>query len=168
MWLSFVHFIKMCLIEYWHFGGGSSLRMKEWDSRMCPLRSRIRVVSSLLVLLGSSFLSFKMGCIWENLLWGFSSRNCCHFFGYYLFDFRFEVSIWNFNVFYRESCWLQLYLMSRLYHCPEFRYGLESRKISTFCNGSVSWVCWRSWQLADFPIWCIWEIEELRWGLSGW
>ena len=41
--------------------------------------------------------------------------------------------------------------MSRLYHCPEFRYGLESRKISPFCYWSVSWVTWRSWQLADFP-----------------
>ena len=83
MWLSFVHSIKMCLIEYWfphgHFGGGSSLRMKEWVSRVCPMHSRVMVVSSLLVLLGSSFLSFKIGCIWKSLLWGFSSHNCCHF-----------------------------------------------------------------------------------------
>ena len=83
MWLIFVHSIKMYLIEYWcphgHFGGDSSLRMKEWVSRACPMRSRVRVVSSLLVLLGSSFLSFKIGCIWKRLLWGFSSHNCCHF-----------------------------------------------------------------------------------------
>ena len=73
----------MYLIKYWfphgHFGGGSSLRMKEWVSRLCPMRNRVRVVSSLLVLLGSSFLSFKIGCIWKILLWGFSSHNCCHF-----------------------------------------------------------------------------------------
>ena len=83
MWFSFVHSIKMCLIEYWfifiythgHFGGGSSLRMKELVSRVCPMRSWVRVVSSLLVLLGSSFLSFKIGCIWKSLLWGFSSHN---------------------------------------------------------------------------------------------
>ena len=83
MWFSFVHSIKMCLIEYWfphgHFGEGSSLRMKEWVSRVCPMRVQVRVVSSLLVLLGSSLLSFKMGCIWKSLLWGFSSHNCCHF-----------------------------------------------------------------------------------------
>ena len=83
MWLSFVHSIKMCLIEYWfphgHFGGGSFLSMKESVSLVCPMRSRVRVVSSLLVLLGSSFLSFKIGCIWKSLLWGFSSHNCCHF-----------------------------------------------------------------------------------------
>ena len=68
MWLSFVHSIKMCLIEYWfphgHFGGGSSFRMKEWVSWVCPMRSRVRVVSPLPVLLGSSFLSFKIGSIW--------------------------------------------------------------------------------------------------------
>ena len=83
MWLSFVHSIKMFLIEYWfpygHFGEGSSLRMKNWVSWVCPMRSRVRVVSSLLVLLGSSFLSFKIGCIWKSLLWGFSSHNCCQF-----------------------------------------------------------------------------------------
>ena len=98
MWLSFVHSIKMCLIEYWfphgHFGGGFSFRMSEWVSWVCSMRSRVRVVSSLLVLLGSSFLSFKIGCIWKSLLRGFSSHNC---FGNYLFDFRFEVSIWSFN-----------------------------------------------------------------------
>ena len=64
MLLSFVHSIKICLIEYWfphgHFGGGSSLRMKKWVSRVCPMRSRVRVVSSLLVLLGSSFFSFRI------------------------------------------------------------------------------------------------------------
>ena len=72
----------MCLIEYWfphgHFWGVSSLRMKEWVSWVCPMHSRVRVVSSLLVLLGSSLLSFKIGCIWKSL-WGFSSHNCCHF-----------------------------------------------------------------------------------------
>ena len=41
--------------------------------------NRVRVVSFLLVLLGSSFLSFKMGWIWKSLLWGFSSHNCYHF-----------------------------------------------------------------------------------------
>ena len=44
VWLGFVHSIKMCLIEYWfpygHFGGGSSLRIKEWFSWVCPMRSR--------------------------------------------------------------------------------------------------------------------------------
>ena len=83
VWLSFVHSIKMCLIECWfphgHFGGGSSLRMKEWVNWVCPMRSRVKLVSSLLLLLGSSFLSFKMECIWQSLLWGFSSHNCCHF-----------------------------------------------------------------------------------------
>ena len=83
VWLSLVHSIKMCLIEYWfphgHFGRGSSLRMKEWVSRVCPMYSRVRVVSSLLVLLGSSFLSFKIGCIWKSLLWGSSSHDCCYF-----------------------------------------------------------------------------------------
>ena len=78
MWLGFVHSIKMGFIEYWfphwHFEGGSSLRIKEWVSWVCPMRSRVRVVSSLLVLLGSSFLSFKIGCIWKSLLWGFSSQ----------------------------------------------------------------------------------------------
>ena len=72
----------MCLIEYWfphgYFGGGSSLRMKEWVSRVCPMHSRVRVVSSLLVLLGSNFLSFKISCIWKSLLWGFSSHNRCY------------------------------------------------------------------------------------------
>ena len=83
MWFSFVHSIKMCLIEYWfphgHFVDGSSLRMKEWVIWVCPIRSRVRIVSSLLVLLGFNFLSFKIGCIWKSLLWGFSSHNCCHF-----------------------------------------------------------------------------------------
>ena len=83
MWLSFVYSIKICLIEYWfphgHFGGGSTLRMKEWISWVCPMRSRVRVVSSFLVLLGSNFLSFKICYIWKSLLWGFSSHNCYHF-----------------------------------------------------------------------------------------
>ena len=77
VWLSFVHSIKICFIEYWflhgHFGGGSSLRKKEWVSRVYPMCSRIRVASSLLVLLGSSFLSFKIGCIGKSLLWRFWS-----------------------------------------------------------------------------------------------
>ena len=54
----------MCLIEYWfphgHFVGGSSLRMKEWVCRVCPMHCRVRGVSSLLVLLGSSFLFVKL------------------------------------------------------------------------------------------------------------
>ena len=44
------------------------------------MHSWARMVSSLLVLLGSSFLSFKMGCTWKSLLWEFFSHNCCHFF----------------------------------------------------------------------------------------
>ena len=84
MVVSFVHSIKMYFIVYWfphgHFGGDSSFRMKEWVNLVCPMRSRARVVSSLLVLLGSSFLSFKMGCTLKRLLWGFFSHNCCHFF----------------------------------------------------------------------------------------
>ena len=53
--------------------------MKEWVSRVCPMRSQVREISSLPVLLGSSFLSFKIGCIWKSLLWGISSHNCRHF-----------------------------------------------------------------------------------------
>ena len=123
MWLSFVHSIKMCLIEYWfphgHFMGGSSLIMKEWVSRVCLMRSRVRVVSSLLVLLGSSFLSFKMGCIWKSFLWGFSSHNCCHFlvticlilglrsvFGVLIFEQEFKHSTWSFKVQLVKEEWI--------------------------------------------------------------
>ena len=84
MLVSFVHSIKMCFIMYWfphrNLGGGSSFRMKEWVNLVCPMRSRVRVVSSLLILLGSIFLSFEMGCTCKSLLWGFFSHNCCHFF----------------------------------------------------------------------------------------
>ena len=84
MLVSFVHLIKMCFIMYWflheHLGGGSSFRMKEWINLVCPMHIWARVVSSLLVLLGSRFLSFKMGCTWKSLLRGFFSHNCCHFF----------------------------------------------------------------------------------------
>ena len=71
VWLSFVHSIKKCLIKYWfphgHFVRGFSLRMQEWVSWVCPMHSRVRVVSSLLALLGSTFLSFRIGCI--GLVW---------------------------------------------------------------------------------------------------
>ena len=152
VWLSFVHSIKIYLIEYWfphgHFGGGSSLRMKEWASWVCPIRSRVRVVSSLLVLLGSSFFSFKMGCIWKSLLWGFSSHNCCHFL---------------------VTICLILGLRS-VYGVLMFLSGVMLT--AALANESaLFWIpIWlgiqqniRSWQLADFPIWCFWVIEELRW-----
>ena len=85
MLVNFVHSIKMCFIVYWfphgHLGEGLSFRMKEWVNLVCPMRGRARLVSSLLVLLGSSFRSFKMGCTWKSLLWGRGfSHNCCHFF----------------------------------------------------------------------------------------
>ena len=84
MLVSFVHSIKMCFIVYWfphwHLGGGLSFRMKEWINLVCPMHNRARVVSSLLVLFGSSFLSFKIGCTWKSLLWGFFSHNRWHFF----------------------------------------------------------------------------------------
>ena len=84
MLISLVHSIKMCFIVYWfphgHLGEDSSFRMKEWVNLVCPMCCRARVVSSLLVLSGSSFLSFKMGCIWKSLWWGVFSHNCCHFF----------------------------------------------------------------------------------------
>ena len=86
MLASFVHSIKMYFIVYWfpheHLGKGSSFRMKEWVNLVCPMHSRTRVVSSLLVLLGYRFryLSFKMGHSWKSLLWGFFSHNCYHFF----------------------------------------------------------------------------------------
>ena len=38
------------------------------------------MVSSLLVLLASRFLSFRRGSIWRSLFWAFSSHNCCHLF----------------------------------------------------------------------------------------
>ena len=38
------------------------------------------MVSSLLVLLASLFLSFRRGSIWRSLFWEFSSHNCCHLF----------------------------------------------------------------------------------------
>ena len=43
------------LVSTWTFWGGSSLWMKEWVSRVCLMRLRVRVVLS-----GSSFLSLKL------------------------------------------------------------------------------------------------------------
>ena len=99
MLVSFVHSIKMCFIMYWfphgHLGGGSSFRMKEWVNPVCPMHSRARVVSSLLVLLGSSFFSFKMGCTWKSLSWGLFSHNCCHFFVMIWGSIFWLLHIWN-------------------------------------------------------------------------
>ena len=76
--------IKMCFIVHWfphgHLGGGSSFRMKKWVNLACLILSWASVVSSLLVLLGSCFLSFKMGCTRKSLWWGFPPYNCYHFF----------------------------------------------------------------------------------------
>ena len=52
-----------------HLGGRFSFRMKEWLTLGWPMCSRPRAVSSILVLLGSSFLSFRVDCIWDSLLW---------------------------------------------------------------------------------------------------
>ena len=56
------------LASTWTFWGGSSLRIKEWVRRVCPMRSRVRLVSSLLVLLKSLYseayeLSLKLRII---------------------------------------------------------------------------------------------------------
>ena len=63
------------------------------------MRSRPRVVSSLMVLLGSSFLSFKMGSSWKCLWWsGGFPHNCCHFLVIIclIFGFRSVYGIFDF------------------------------------------------------------------------
>ena len=61
-----MHSIRICFIVYRfpheHLGGGSSLKMKEWVNLVWPMLSGVIVVSSLLVLLGSGVLSFKLDC----------------------------------------------------------------------------------------------------------
>ena len=54
--------------------------MKKWVNLIRQMHSRARVVSSLQLLLRSSFLSFKMSCTRKSLMWRFFSHNCCHFF----------------------------------------------------------------------------------------
>ena len=84
MLVNFVHSIKMCFIVYWflhgHLGGGSFFRMPKWVNLVYPMRSRVKVVSSFLVLSGSTFFSLKMSRTWKSQLWKFSPNNCCHFF----------------------------------------------------------------------------------------
>ena len=47
---------------------------------MWPILSRERMVSSLLILLASRFLSFRRGSIWWSFFWVFYSQNCYHLF----------------------------------------------------------------------------------------
>ena len=96
MLVSFVHSIKLCFVVYWFphgdFGESSSFKLKEWVNLVCPMSSRARGVSSLLVFLGCSFLSFKMGYTQKSLLWEFFLC-LVPFLCNYLPDFRFEVNI---------------------------------------------------------------------------
>ena len=103
-----------------YFGGGSHFSIKERVNFTWPMHSQVRIVYSLLALLGSSCLSCKMGC------WSYF---CCHFF----------VSIWlifgqcQCMIFWR-FCWVlcqeQIWLLSQLNGFPEFLCGTESSRIS--------------------------------------
>ena len=171
MWLSFVHSIKMCFIEYWfprgHFRGGSSLRMKEWVSWVCPMHSRARVVSSLLVLLGSSFLSFKMGCIWKSLLWGFSFHNCYHFLITVCLIFGLR-SVYGVLMFL-----LGVILIAAL--ANELALSLSWILIWLGIQHNITFLLWinelsllKILTISGFSNLVNLSDEELRWRLSGW
>ena len=51
--------------------------MKEWNDLVWPIRSRFKVVSFLLISLGSDFLSLRW-VVFESLLWMFPCHYCCY------------------------------------------------------------------------------------------
>ena len=57
-------------VPHEHFSGGSCFSMKKWVNLMWPMYSQIKLVSSLLVLLGSGFL----------LEWVVFDKACCGYF----------------------------------------------------------------------------------------
>ena len=83
VWVRFLHSINMDITVFGfpheHFSGSFCFSMKEWVNLVYPMGNWVREVPFCLILLGSGFLSFKMGCM-KYSLWVFSFHSCCHFF----------------------------------------------------------------------------------------
>ena len=195
MLVSFVHSIKMCFIVYWfphgHLGGGSPFRMKYWVNLACPMHRRATVVSSLLVLLGSSFLSFKIDCTWKILLWGIFSHNCCHFFVIiclifglrlvngiyfilfflfiYLFIYYFFIFFIYLFIFFKSgTIWRGALANEPALSFPWIPIWLEIQQNITFLLWFMNQVCLEVWQWRDYQVLYFSEIVEQKRSLNEW
>ena len=100
-------------VPHYNFGGCSCFMMKESVSLVWPMCSRVRVVSSLVILLKSVFFL---------LIWVLFGRACGYFGSMIYF-----VSI------------LLIWIFSQLYDFPGFLYSVVSGMIWSFCYALV-WI----------------------------